>query len=83
MKPKRMEWISVKDMLPGTKPHQDWFKSENVLVLIKKDIVVTAHYEHGQFDGEEPWTNWWDHWCEECIEPVLVTHWMPLPEPPE
>lgn len=76
----KMKWISVRERLPETKQHEDWFKSDTVLVLVS-GITVTAHYEHGQFEGEPEWSQWWDHWCSDEIE-AGITHWMPEPPKP-
>ena len=63
-------WISVEDRMPEEK--NEW--SESVLVCLdyRKDggvCVVTMNRASG---GE---------WQE--TEPPAVTHWMPLPDPPE
>lgn len=70
-----MKWISVKDRLPDI--------DVPVLVTDGKEVTAQKMYMYPQ---ENPVNiGWSDHasgWeCEPLIE--VVTHWMPLPEPPE
>lgn len=60
-----------------------------------RHILVCRNYDpgFGYCDGE--WqkgmtvAHWFDDgfypsWCDdECLEPIDVTHWMPLPAPPK
>ena len=69
-------WIPVKKRLPGN----------GVPVLINY-----IGYNDGKYhpDGTAVWTEcgcfWWEGSLEDCDTEVAVpiTHWMPLPEPPE
>ena len=73
------KWISVKDRLPE--------EDENYIVTACDEgcsagegiwystVVVVAEYYKGS------WT-WYDGGSEYSLEGI-VTHWMPLPEPPE
>jgi hypothetical protein len=65
-------WISVKDRLPEEK--------EAVLVTDGTDMSVGCLY-HKQFEPE----NVIPTYDMSCVEFDLgnITHWMPLPEPPE
>lgn len=68
------EWISVKDRLPST--------DETVLAIVygrpRKNIQLVAACQLGAWT-EEGWIlDEYPEW-----ETPSVTHWMPLPEPPE
>ena len=73
------EWISVKDKLP---------KADGVYIVYVQDenspasegvwydnVVVVAEYAFGE------WT--WRENSNDFDITDIVTHWMPLPEPPE
>lgn len=63
----RSEWISVKERLPE--------RFEHVLVYCKKhrgDIFVSCGYRYDNTG-----------WYVDGIYTTVVTHWMPLPEPPK
>ena len=69
------EWISVKDRLPED--------MGAVLVIVsgtpRKNITLDGAYEFGEYDPDEGWIlEMWPEWKD-----ATVTHWMPLPEPPE
>lgn len=70
------QWISVDERLP------ELYKR----VLVKSDCYLVAsrepkteHNEDWGIDGEWMWAIVNDSWCDSD----LVTHWMPLPEPPK
>ena len=69
------EWISVKDKLPD--------QNEEVLVIVngkpKKNITLNCAYELAEYDPYEGWImEMWPEW-----EGAVVTHWMPMPQPPK
>ena len=69
------EWISVKDKLPD--------QSGEVLVIVsgnpQKNITLNCAYELAEYDPYDGWImEMWPEW-----EDAVVTHWMPLPEPPK
>lgn len=72
---KTLKWIPVTERLPDKElwEYQKKYNEDNmeVLVMIKgAKEPTTLHYgDEGDFDDDEG--NSW-----------LVTHWMPLPEPP-
>lgn len=74
-----MEWISVKDRLPEIKDHH---VSDTVLVYCaEQEAMAFTELEETFFGGfvfgverDDP---------RGVYEPMEVTHWMPLPEPPE
>ena len=83
------EWISVKDRLPEMSEH---YQSEDVLVCIDyrpddpdttEDTYVSIDhvdfncFGQGEFSCERDDPRDGEH------SPYFVTHWMPLPEPPE
>ena len=71
------EWISVKDRLPRS-------MANKVLVWLEHEDLVGymgfGHYE--KYKGQEIWYDL-EHNEAFAIRGYTVTHWMPLPEPPE
>jgi len=77
-----MKWISVEDRMPS---------NDTEVLTIKNNSISDYCYPHTNeeaqliafFSGEV----WWDSaFPEEVKEDNMVeyvTHWMPLPEPPE
>lgn len=70
-----MTWISVKDRLPNCNGYY---------------LVFRPHYcsDHGAvticyFGRTDAWYDDDKANLEELLSPTDVTHWMPLPEPPE
>ena len=61
-------WIPVTEKLP-----EDWV---DVLVLSELDFCETAVY----IGIPGKWRVTWNH---DMLEKNSITHWMPLPEPPE
>jgi len=63
-----MKWISVKDRLP---------ENEDVVLIYAgdeyQDVAMFSNSDFYEFDWEH---DGWEHESE-------VTHWMPLPVPPE
>lgn len=66
-------WISVKDELPSTEACG--VESVMVLVCTVDDIVTTAFMK--DIKNSRSWTD------AQRICEFDVTHWMPLPEPPD
>ena len=62
------EWISVKDRLP---PVAEW-SGDRVLVYTEEGYI-----HEGLYEGEK-----FDEWIDKYFDSGYVTHWMPLPEPP-
>lgn len=64
-----MKWISVKDELPKEKPHRIQF----LLICKENNVVMQAMFN----TKTKTFMN--------DFQPLnhSVTHWMPLPEPPE
>ena len=74
----RSKWISVKEQLP-----HDTKDGETVLAVVsgKPHENITLHHAlmtAGYFSGEGWVVNEYPEW-----ENPTITHWMPLPEPPE
>lgn len=65
------EWISVKDSLPN--------EGERVLVHLRNNYIEVGYYEQSRYANDYegfqlPYG---------CIGISEITHWQPLPEPPE
>ena len=71
------EWISVDDKLP---PH-----NHDVLVyrpnMAMKILVDNYVGYYGEDDDE--WHEGWAKYGEDIHNNPLITHWMPLPQPPK
>lgn len=67
-----MEWISVEDDLP--------LKGENILMYYD-DLVVEGEYQNGNFYHVSSCAHF-KGYCK-CEAQKGITHWMPLPNPPE
>ena len=68
------EWISVKDRLPINSPREMKSNYEVVNVItFDGDNVESMEFRAGK--TIHFWREWQDDWP--------VTHWMPLPEPPQ
>lgn len=73
-----MEWISVKDRLPDIDITDDWNKLHKISITVlaySKDYGMRfgTYFYHSEF-----WTINNVH----SSNGVEVTHWMPLPTPP-
>ena len=78
-----MDWISVKDRLPDD----------------EQEVLVIAHGwggrlvyvgSHKRVEAQKSWltgitneSSEWSLWGWSYLKEPIVTHWMPLPEPPE
>lgn len=66
-----VRWTSVDERLP----HAEYGESDSVLVVTELGSMQVLYFDGG-------------NWCHPTGEPFIrakfrVTHWMPLPEPPE
>ena len=69
------KWVSAKDRLPK--------ETGYVLAIVsgnpRKNITLNYAYELAEYDPDDGWiVEMWPEW-----EDAVVTHWMPLPEPPK
>ena len=69
-------WISVEDELPPLEiVSESWETSDDVLVYTLSGDMLVSRYEFSKLTKEHYWI-FSDH-------DYIVTHWMPLPLPPE
>ena len=68
--PTYWQWVSVEDEWPDI--------GQYILVYHKDGVMQCAQYLISGYDDRGLWVL--DHYYEEQGE---ITHWMPLPEPPE
>ena len=79
----QMEWISVKDRLPDD-------EQEVLVVAHGWDGRLVYVGSHRRVEAQESWltgitskSSEWSLWGWSYLKEPIVTHWMPLPEPPE
>jgi hypothetical protein len=66
-----MEWISIKERLPG---------DEELVLCFAKEVAPAQYFESGNRFSRYP-----NHTETDRVGAyyfINVTHWMPLPEPP-
>lgn len=69
------KWISVKEKLPEHK--------KEILVSSGEGINQQQYVAWIESIGISEQPIWQYSWCCGCFVPDTVTHWKPLPEPPE
>ena len=78
------EWISVNDRLPEPRGGDGIFRndSQRVLCLVLSKVNGVKRMECGSYSHfyRSGWTEF-EH--DEYRGTSVVTHWMPLPSPPE
>lgn len=74
------KWISVKDRLPEKSGYYLRCKMEHG-VEAYPDFVESTYYSA----AHKMWNcrDWHDLECAKCTAIDGITHWMPLPDPPE
>jgi len=65
----KKSWISVKDRLPED--------GESILIFVNDSRYEPIQYDVCYYDGDDAWLDSGYSFGSD------VTHWMPLPEPPE
>lgn len=75
-------WVSVNDRLPE---RAGLMHDESEYVLVCEDLSdITGLSGHQNVSVCGYTANGWDRYdCFGTIDPERITHWMPLPEPPE
>ena len=63
------KWINVKESVPKK---NGVFPSANVLVYCKNGYIGLGYFHNGKMNIA----------CDFCSEDRIITHWMPLPNPP-
>lgn len=82
----RTRWIPCSERLPEDDkkvlvyiPPRDGTTQYGYYIAQMREVKGNAENFWGIQTADSPWTVW--AWCY-FVEPI-VTHWMPLPEPPE
>lgn len=71
-------WISVEDELPKINPNDsEWEYSNDVIVSLKDGCIAVGRYERDNSTGEHYFVLYG------VDKDLIVTHWMPLPQPPK
>lgn len=76
---KKTKWISVKDRLPKNGTDVLVLTAPGTLSLGKNCVV--AEYIHPRMEKSGVFINFYAGYDDKNI--LAVTHWMPMPEPPE
>ncbi len=79
-----MEWINVEDRLPGKQTERYLVKtkcSHRTHVTLAKNWAYPCNEINIAYYDD--WTKWHYESGVPWEEKVKVTHWMPLPNPPE
>lgn len=76
------QWISVKDIMPELHHITSYSRYETVEYDIS-DPVLVATYEGVFIARYEVDNDTAQYWIDSINEKIMVTHWMPLPEPPK
>lgn len=71
-------WLSVEYELPKINPNgSEWEYSDDVLVAFKDGSIAVGRYERDNSTTEHYW------WLYGVDKDLIVTHWLPLPQPPK
>lgn len=73
----KTEWISVKDKMPRY--------NETVLVYRSSmaEPILADKYAGYYGEDDDEWYEGWVRYGKDLKGNDLITHWMPLPEPPK
>ena len=76
--------VTVQEWIPASEPPKKI--TNKVIVLCKNGYMGYGHYE--DYKGERTWYNLesgkpFTDWDLEDYESYEVTHWQPMPQPPE
>ena len=66
------EWISVKDRLPDTPLQSDRYRYSADVLIVQSGCIFIGSYCSTETS-----------WSEQSGSRASVTHWQPLPAPPE
>ena len=72
-----MKWISVEERLPDMTPiYRDGPRSSGLVITFNRYYVSVGKLE-------ETFAKRKARWIDRFDRSAVVTHWMPLPDPPE
>jgi hypothetical protein len=73
----KQEWISVEERLPECEPGAE---TEALLFRLSTGTVIAGYFGRGGIWRDKYFRHYWDD--KEGWDAADVTHWMPLPAPP-
>lgn len=71
-----MEWIKCSDRMPLDEITNPTYETIECIAFSDTAGVFTAHYSVGGCHVGKRWGEWSDSYSN-------ITHWMPLPKPPQ